>query len=330
MKINFKLKALIIGIVFFQVFCMISINQVQAEATASEIEEAFKNNYIKDLVAAELTKTSWFDNDRQYTDEGSNVSQDAGGIITEFYVKDSKLKIDQFELIDDKDNKSVIKQVNGKLKSADKAQSNIKEGQTYTVKIKYNNQEYSYEKALVFKEGKKGEDGKKVEVDKFVLTDAADKKYQYNSALNSRVGERGYVENAKGEKIDENGDVVDKELEGGKYNKISISTGTSGQGTLENPLDSTTLEQNTYKPSEESALTNLEAVGKILATINTIGVIISVIVLSIIGIKYMIGSVEEKAQYKETLKPYLLGVFMLAGGSTVLNVLYQLGKMLVI
>lgn len=80
-----------------------------------------------------------------------------------------------------------------------------------------------------------------------------------------------------------------------------------------------------YKTDIKGSTTTFSAkIGKVLSRINTIGVVISVIVLTLIGCKYMFGSVEEKARYKETLTPYVIGVLMLAAGSTLVNVLFQL------
>ena len=58
----------------------------------------------------------------------------------------------------------------------------------------------------------------------------------------------------------------------------------------------------------------------IVGTIITIGIVTSVLALIIIGIKYMIGSVEEKAEYKKTMIPYLIGIFMIIGISTIIGV----------
>lgn len=44
-----------------------------------------------------------------------------------------------------------------------------------------------------------------------------------------------------------------------------------------------------------------------------IGIIVAVIVGSILGIKYMVGSAEEKAEYKETLIVYLIGCIVVFG-----------------
>ena len=64
----------------------------------------------------------------------------------------------------------------------------------------------------------------------------------------------------------------------------------------------------------------------VLGIIQVIGVVVSVIMLIVIGIKYMLGSIEERAQYKETLKPYLIGAFLLFSGTTVPQIIYQISK----
>lgn len=51
--------------------------------------------------------------------------------------------------------------------------------------------------------------------------------------------------------------------------------------------------------------------GIILGILQAIGSVVSVVMLIMIGIKYMLGSVEEKAEYKETLKPYIIGCVLL-------------------
>ena len=61
----------------------------------------------------------------------------------------------------------------------------------------------------------------------------------------------------------------------------------------------------------------------IIGLITTIGVVVSVVALIAIGIKYMLGSVEEKAEYKETLKPYSIGAFLVFTVSLVPQLIYQ-------
>ena len=64
--------------------------------------------------------------------------------------------------------------------------------------------------------------------------------------------------------------------------------------------------------------------GRIFNAITTIGIIVAVITIVIIGIKYMIGSIEEKAEYKKTMIPYLIGVVMIGGISTILKVIVSI------
>ncbi len=65
---------------------------------------------------------------------------------------------------------------------------------------------------------------------------------------------------------------------------------------------------------------------KMLGVIQLIGTIVSVVMLVVIGIKYMLGSVEEKAEYKETLKPYIIGAFLLFTGTLVPQLIYKLSQ----
>lgn len=69
--------------------------------------------------------------------------------------------------------------------------------------------------------------------------------------------------------------------------------------------------------------------GNILAIILTIGVVLSIIVLIIIGIKYMFGTIEDKAKYKVVLLPYTIGMFLLFAAIPITNVLFDLSGALV-
>lgn len=57
--------------------------------------------------------------------------------------------------------------------------------------------------------------------------------------------------------------------------------------------------------------------GKIVGMIQSIGNIISIAVLVILGIKYMMGSAEEKAEYKKTMIPYLVGAILIFAASNI-------------
>lgn len=64
---------------------------------------------------------------------------------------------------------------------------------------------------------------------------------------------------------------------------------------------------------------------RILTVISNIGIAVAVIMLAILGIKYMLGSVEEKAEYKEGLIPYVVGAFILFGITGFVKILIVFG-----
>jgi len=63
--------------------------------------------------------------------------------------------------------------------------------------------------------------------------------------------------------------------------------------------------------------------GKIIGVISTVGIVLSVIILSILGIKYMMGSAEEKAEYKKSLMPYIIGSVLVFGASSIATIVYN-------
>ena len=52
-------------------------------------------------------------------------------------------------------------------------------------------------------------------------------------------------------------------------------------------------------------------IDKLINALRFIGIFLAIGVLMIIGIKYITGSLEEKAAYKKTMIPYLIGCFLL-------------------
>lgn len=70
--------------------------------------------------------------------------------------------------------------------------------------------------------------------------------------------------------------------------------------------------------------TKISTIGKTIVTImQVIGVVVAIVILLVLGIKYMVGSAEEKAEYKKTMMPYVIGAFMIFGATTIVNVLYS-------
>lgn len=59
--------------------------------------------------------------------------------------------------------------------------------------------------------------------------------------------------------------------------------------------------------------------GKILSILTVIGIVVSVVVIAGLGIKYITGSAEEKAEYKKSFVPLLIGMILLLGASSIAN-----------
>ena len=76
-----------------------------------------------------------------------------------------------------------------------------------------------------------------------------------------------------------------------------------------------------FTGEDPEGLDNVKSLGnQIIGIITTIGIIISVLVLVILGIKYMIGSASEKAEYKKTMIPYLIGAILIFAASSIATI----------
>ena len=88
--------------------------------------------------------------------------------------------------------------------------------------------------------------------------------------------------------------------------------------------DSYAMGHNPITSDDTSVI--VEKINKIIGIIVTVGVVASVAVLAILGIKYMIGSVEEKAEYKKSMIPYIIGSILLFSSSTIVGIIAELLK----
>ena len=63
--------------------------------------------------------------------------------------------------------------------------------------------------------------------------------------------------------------------------------------------------------------------GKLLGILQVIGSVIAVIVLIVLGIRYMLGSAQEKADYKKSMIPYVIGAVIVFTGTVFPKVIYD-------
>lgn len=82
-------------------------------------------------------------------------------------------------------------------------------------------------------------------------------------------------------------------------------------------------ELNNYKGTGSDTKAFQDKADIVVGVIRNVGVVLSVIILIILGIKYMIGSVEERADYKKSMIPYLVGAFILFTGSIIPQIIYD-------
>lgn len=73
----------------------------------------------------------------------------------------------------------------------------------------------------------------------------------------------------------------------------------------------------------------LQNFGKaIVSVVRVLGVIVAVVVLLVLGIKYMVGSAEERAEYKKTMVPYIVGAVLIFASTTLVGIVYDLANSL--
>lgn len=86
-------------------------------------------------------------------------------------------------------------------------------------------------------------------------------------------------------------------------------------------------------PAEISSGADTEADGTILKVgnmvltiITNVGMILAVIIIAVLGVKYMMGSTSEKAEYKKSMIPYLVGAVLVFGASAIGRAIIQFGQ----
>ena len=116
-----------------------------------------------------------------------------------------------------------------------------------------------------------------------------------------------------------------------KINKIIliIACFTIILSILSSSIYATEFDPTPYKPDSQTQAggdtTQLKTIGNIIVgVIRTVGSIASVGVLIVLGIKYMAGSIEERAKYKETMVPYVIGAALTFGITNILAVIIDI------
>lgn len=80
--------------------------------------------------------------------------------------------------------------------------------------------------------------------------------------------------------------------------------------------------QATLEPDDASYI--FEAGGKVLRLLRNVAAVVAVVAITIIGIRYIYGSTEEKAGYKEIMVPLIVGCVFIASLSAILTVIQSI------
>lgn len=65
-------------------------------------------------------------------------------------------------------------------------------------------------------------------------------------------------------------------------------------------------------------------VGKIIGFLQWAGAIAGVLIITIFGIKYMMGSLEEKADYKKSMIPFIVGAVVLIAAPQIAKLIFSI------
>ena len=64
--------------------------------------------------------------------------------------------------------------------------------------------------------------------------------------------------------------------------------------------------------------------GQIIGFLQWAGAIAGVIIIAIFGVKYMMGSLEEKAEYKKTMIPFIVGAVVLIAAPQIAKLIFSI------
>ena len=87
------------------------------------------------------------------------------------------------------------------------------------------------------------------------------------------------------------------------------------------------VDPDAYEPKELTSSDAGEFIGianSIIAAIQIFGAVVAAVAIIALGIKYMLGSVQDKATYKETMIPYLIGAVMVFAIPSIVRVLFEI------
>lgn len=108
---------------------------------------------------------------------------------------------------------------------------------------------------------------------------------------------------------------------------LLTSFATISQATEESSASAGIINPQDFKPGDLTASDTAVAFrhgGTIVKAFIYVGMVISIVMFMALGLKYMMGSIEERAEYKKTLVPMLIGTLMIFASGTVVSIIWSI------
>ena len=92
----------------------------------------------------------------------------------------------------------------------------------------------------------------------------------------------------------------------------------------EGETTSTDIQIKPTPPTDTGGI--LQIAGKVLGFLQWIALVGGVIIIAVLGVKYMMGSLEEKAEYKKTFVPFIVGAIVIFAAPQIAKLIFNIVK----
>ena len=99
-----------------------------------------------------------------------------------------------------------------------------------------------------------------------------------------------------------------------------LATSTSKASGLISNIEKAT--DNAEKNVDTSKF--VSTAGKIIVLLRNFSIIAGVILIIVLGVKYMMGSVEQKSDYQKSFVPLVIGIILVIGATSIASFLFSL------
>ena len=110
-----------------------------------------------------------------------------------------------------------------------------------------------------------------------------------------------------------------------KITLLGITISSMMYSTMSLAASQTGFNPGEFQANTGEATEQVQGFGQtILGIVSMAASVLAVIVLIVLGLKYMMGSAEEKAEYKKTLLPYFIGAIFVFGAGAITTIIFNM------